>query len=292
MGPGGMNAAIYARRQDLKTLVIGELKGGQITYAHKVCNYMGFEEINGLDLAEKFFLHMKNLGTDVIFSKVKDVKKYKDHFKVVLSNNDEIEGKKIIFATGAKRRKLNVIGEDKFLGRGVSYCATCDAAFFKDKIVAVVGGGNSALTAALLLSEYAKLVYLIHRRNEFRAEKAWIDEVNRSSKIKKVLNEEVKEIKGKFVVESVVLKSGKEINVNGIFIEIGTIPNNELCLKLGVNVDKKRYVKVNEKQQTNIKGIYAIGDLTGGLMQIITAASEGAIAATNVYEELKSEGKI
>ena len=291
MGPGGMSAGIYAVRNGLKTLVIGGMKGGQMVYAHKICNYMGLENISGLELSEKSFNQLKNLGADVVLDKVTKIEKLKDGFKVY-ANTMSYVGKSIILATGAKRRKLNVEGEGKFLGRGVSYCATCDAAFFKDRIVAVVGGGNSAVTAALLLSEYAKKVYLIHRRDKFRAERAWLNELNKIKKIKPILKDEIIEINGNIKVESVSLRSGKKLKVDGVFIEIGMDPNNELCHYLGVEIDKKGYVVVDKNQRTNIRGVYTVGDLTGGLKQIITAAAEGAVAAVSVYEGLMNEGKL
>ena len=193
-------------------------------------------------------------------------------------------------AIGRKKQKLGVKEEDKFLGKGVSYCAICDAGFFKNKTVAVVGGSNAALTAALLLAKYAKTVYIIYRKESFfRAEPAWVNQIEKNKKIQSIFNSEIKEICGDNSVERVRLNNGDLLELDGIFVEIGSIPDEKFLKQLGLKTEK-RYIKVNKKQETNIKGIFAAGDITNNpLKQIITACGEGAVATTSAYEEIKLE---
>ena len=198
--------------------------------------------------------------------------------------------KKLIVATGSEKRKLGLKNEDKFLGKGVSYCATCDGAFYQGKIIGVVGGGNSAVKSALLLSEYADKVYIIYRKPDFvRVEPAWVDNVKKNDKIEVIFEEEVKELLGEGKLTGVRLKN-QELKLDGLFIEIGSEPASKIVEHLGVELDG-RFIKVDEKQRTNVPGIFAAGDVTNGIMkQIITAAADGAIAAQMAYREIQ-EGK-
>ena len=193
-------------------------------------------------------------------------------------------------ATGTKKRKLGLELEDKFLGKGISYCATCDAAFFKNKIVGVVGGSNSAITAALLLSKFANKVYIIYRKNEFfRAEPKLVEEVEKNEKIKPIFNSNVTELIGENKLEGVKLDNGDKLNLDGLFIEIGSVPNLKLAEELGIELEEN-HIKVDKKQRTNIRGVFACGDITNSpLKQIIVACAQGAIAANSAYEELKGE---
>ncbi|HJX50496.1 MAG TPA: FAD-dependent oxidoreductase, partial [Candidatus Nanoarchaeia archaeon] len=191
------------------------------------------------------------------------------------------------------RKKLNVPGEASLLGKGVSYCATCDGGLFQDKVVAVIGGSNAALTAALLLSEYSDKVYLIYRKDKFfRAEPSWVDLVENNNKIKILFNEEIIKINGKEKVQSIDLKSGKILDLDGVFIEIGSLPKIDFISNFKIKLDEKGYVLVDKNQKTNEKGVYAAGDITNNaLKQIITAGAEGAIAAYNIYQEIKKDSQ-
>ena len=289
-GPAGLTAGIYASRYNLNFLIIGELPGGAISEAHKVCNYPSQNEISGFELTQKMLSHLKSLKGEVRQKRIDSIKKGKDFF-MVKTSNEEYKAKKIVLATGRDKIKLDVPGEEELLGKGVSYCATCDAAFYKDKVVSVVGGGNSAITAALLLSEYAKKVYIIYRKDSFfRAEPAWIEQLEKEKKIEPVFNAVVTKINGKDSVESVVLDNGKKLEVDGIFIEIGFKPKKDFVDELGLKTDEKGYIITDKFQKTNISGLFAAGDGTDNhLKQVITASAEGAIAVTSAYEELKLE---
>jgi len=287
-GPAGLTAAIYAGRYLLRTLIIGKLPGGKISEVYKICNFPSYKFISGIELTKKIIEQVKDLGIEIKSEEVKEIKKNKVF--EIRTDNSNYEAKKILIAVGTEKRKLNVKGEDKFLGNGISYCATCDASFFKNKIVAVVGGSNSALTAALLLAEYAKKVYIIYRKGSFfRAEPAWIKQVNENKKIEIILNANVKEIYGKEKPNGIKLDTSQDLKLDGVFIEIGSVPDEKFSKKLGLKTEKG-YIVVNKKQETSIKGIYAAGDITNNnLKQVITACGEGAIAATSAYEEIKKE---
>lgn len=288
-GPAGLTAAIYAQRYLLNCLVIGELQGGMISESHRICNFPTQNNITGFDLTQRILAHVTELGGKVNQEAVKEIKQKKGGF-LLRGEDREYFARKIILATGTKKRKLNVPGEKEFLGRGLSYCATCDAGFFKDKTVCVVGGSDAALTAALLLAEYAQKVYIIYRQDKFfRAEPAWVQQVEKNKKIKSIFNSSVVEIKGNQQVEKIRLDTNKELAADGIFIEIGSIPNDELAKQLGAEMENG-HIKVNKKQETNIKGLYAAGDVTNNpLKQVITACGEGAIAAYSAYEQLIKE---
>jgi len=212
-----------------------------------------------------------------------------EYFRIITTNKT-YTARKIIYTGGTEHQQLNITGEHELLGKGVSYCATCDAGFFKNKIVCVVGGSDAALTAALLLSEYATKVYIIYRKEKFiRAEPAWISLVEKNTKIESLFNEELIGIEGTKKVEGITLKSGKKIALDGVFIEIGSKPKITLLESLGIE-HKNNYIITNSRQQTNIPGFYAAGDVTHNeLKQIVTAAAQGAIAAFNIYQDLKRE---
>lgn len=288
-GPAGLTAAVYAARYKLDVLVLGRVAGGLILEAHKVCNFPTYEEIKGYELGQKMASQVKAMRVPINNEEVIEIKKNNESFEIK-TKKEIYFSKKIILAIGTKRRMLDVKGEKDFFGRGVSYCATCDGAFYKDKNVAIVGGGNSALTAALLLSEYAKEVYIIYRKSEFtKAEPAWVEQVLKNKKIKPIFNANIMEIKGSKNVEGVKLDKGDDINVDGVFIEIGSIPDNTLSNQLGLELENG-YIKVNKNQETNVKGVYAAGDLTNNpLKQVVTACAEGAIAAKSAYEEVRRE---
>jgi len=298
-GPAGYTAGIYATRFNMKTILIGKESGGQVSESYRIENYPGFSMINGMDLAAKFKEHAESLGVDTIdFLEVAGIEKTENGFNVKTEDDTEYFGRTLIFATGAKKRKLGLLNEDRFRGRGVSYCATCDGAFFKDKTVSVIGGGNSAVASALLLSEYAKKVYLIYRREKkkMRAMPVWIERAENNKKIEMIFESVHKELKGEEKLESVIFdQNGKnvEIKLDGLFIEIGTDPESELAKKLGVSVNEKEYIEVNRDMSTNVPKVFAAGDVTTGsnmLAQIVTACAEGAIAAESAYKYLKKRG--
>jgi thioredoxin reductase (NADPH) len=288
-GAAGLTAAIYASRYALKVGVIAKETGGLAAMAHKICNYPGFKEISGYQLMMQISEQVKDLGVPIINEEVDSITK-KDNYFLVKTFKKEYLAKKIIFAAGMKRRKLDIPGEARLYGRGISYCATCDAGFFKNKVVAVVGGSDAALSSASLLADFAKKVYIIYRRENFmRAEPAGVKLIEQENKIESLFNEEVKEIRGEKKVESVLLKSGKELKLDGIFVEIGSEPKLELIQSLGIKTDKG-FIETDKYQKTNVEGFYAAGDITNHeLKQIVTAASQGAIAAYSCFEELKKE---
>ncbi|MEM4152531.1 MAG: thioredoxin-disulfide reductase [Candidatus Pacearchaeota archaeon] len=286
-GPAGLTAAIYATRYKLKTLVI--TKGlGLAFYAHKIENYPGFPNISGMELLKRIEDQAKTFNIRIIKEEVKEIKKRK--YFLVVTGNKIYKTKTIILASGTERKKLNIPNEEKFIGKGVSYCATCDAPLFKNKIVAVIGGGNSAVMSALLLAEYAKKIYLIYRGKELKAEPIQIERLKKNKKIKILYNSGIKEIKGKNFVESIILNNKKKLNVQGIFIEIGNVPVTYFLKKIPIQKDKEGFILTNQAMETNIKGIFAAGDIRKKtLRQIVTAASDGAIAAFSAYSYLKSK---
>lgn len=287
-GPAGLTAAIYAARYKLNTLVIGEQIGGLAAEANEICNFPTYKKISGMEFTQKMREQVEDLGIEIKNSSVDSVEK-SDSGYLVKTGSGEYKAKKIILATGTEKRKLGLENEDRLLGRGVSYCVTCDAGFFKNKIVGVVGGSNSALTGALLLSKFANEVYIIYRKDEFfRAEPKLVEDVEKNKKIKSIFNAEVIELKGNDKLEAVKLNNGKELKLDGLFVEIGSVPGVKLGRELGIELERN-YIKVDKKQRTNINGVFAAGDVTNSpLKQIIVACGQGAIAASSAYEELRS----
>ena len=290
-GPAGYTAGIYAVRAGIKPVILEKEGGGGLAlFSPNIENYSGFESITGIDLMEKMRLHANKYCEIKTFEKVKKVKKKGKQF-IIETNKDKYLTKAIILCTGTEYRKLNVKGENELLGKGVSYCATCDGFFFKDKKVAVIGGGNSALIESIYLKQIGcKEVILIHRRDQLRAENAYEDEAKKN-KVKFLFNNNVEKINGSDKVESISLFNNKtsekmDIKIDGVFISIGEIPQNDIAKELNIKLDKNGYIIVDKNQRTNIEGIYAAGDITGGLRQIITACAEGAISALSTTEVL------
>jgi len=295
LGPAGLTASIYASRYELKHALIGSLKGGTASESHLVENYPGFESISGQELMENFFNQAKKYRPEFLYTKADQISKNKNVFEIRTNEGKIIKTKSIILALGVQHRALCIPGEKKFLGRGVSYCPTCDGPLFKNKIIAVAGGGDSALTSALYLSKIAKKIYLIYRKEVFRAQALWQTKLEEEKKIKKILNNQIKEIKGVGVVNEIILnkpyQNKKSLKINGLFIEIGVIPSKEFNLTppLKLKKDSAGYIIVNYRQETNISGLFAAGDITSPadkLKQIITASAEGAISAVNAYRFL------
>ena len=283
-GPAGYSAAIYAARAGIKTLILDKgLGGGLAAISPNIENYPGFESISGMELVEKMKSHASKY-TEINFSEeVKDIKKQKDEF-IIKTDKHEYNVKAVLLCTGTEYRKLGVIGEKELQGKGVSYCATCDGFFFKNKIVAVVGGGNSALIESIYLKQIGcKEVYVIHRRDQLRAEKAYVDEAIKKG-VKIIYRTRVESINGKDNVEHLDLHTvdtgeKSKLVVDGVFISIGEEPQNHLAKKLGVKLSDNGFVIVDKQGRTNVKGVYAAGDITGGLRQVVTACAEGAISA-------------
>ncbi len=290
-GPAGLTAAIYCARRAMKTLVLTRDIGGQITKTDKIENYPGLEAISGADLAMKFFNQAKSFGTEIVFDEAKKINPVDGGFQIdTLAGR--IETRSVILAFGKKPRELDVPGEEQFKGAGVSYCATCDAPFYKDKTLAIVGGGNSALEATVYSAKIATKVYLIYRGTELRGENIMQEEIKKLSNVEVLYNEEIAEIKGTQSVEELVLKSGKSLATNGIIVEIGYVIDRTLAQGL-VEMDEKNQIIIDAAQQTSHEGIFAAGDLTTTpAKQIVIAAGEGAKAALACYDYLqKQEGK-
>ncbi len=288
-GPAGLTAALYAARYKINFLVVGKIPGGLVTETHKICNFPSYEDIGGLELSQKMVEQVKKLNVEIKPEEVKDIKKSKTGFEVI-TNKDNYFVKKIIFATGSERKKLEIAREKELVGKGVSYCATCDATFYKDKVASVVGGSDAALTAASLLSKFAKKVYVIYRKEKFfRGEKILMEEVKNNRNIEPIFNSKITKLIGKDKLEAIELNGKKTLKVDGLFIEVGSSPNIELAESVGVQIEKKQIV-VCDFQRTSVKGFFAAGDVTNNpLKQIITACGEGATAANSVYRGLMKE---
>ncbi len=285
-GAAGVAAAIYSARYMLDTIIVTETEGGTLLEAAEIENYPGFPSIMGSSLAVKFYEHLRKYNVPVIRARVTEISKTSNGLFLVKGTRGlELRSRTVIIAIGTVRRKLGVPGEEELHGRGVSYCTVCDAPIFKGKVVAVIGGGDSALQGALLVSKYAAKVYLVHRRNEFRAQPIYVKQVRENPKIELVLSDTVVEIGGKDKVEWIKLRSGKVLKVDGVFIEIGEEPPREFLEKIGLELDEKGFIKVREDMSTNIPGIFAAGDVTNiPLKQVVTAVYTGARAATAAYE--------
>ena len=290
-GPAGLTAAVYAARYKLKTLVLGKEFGGAAATAHKICNFPTYDEISGIGFMEKMETQVKKFDIPIEYDPVTNIENKGDYFVIITANEHKLEAQKIIVALGTERLKLNIPGERDFLGKGVSYCATCDGAFFANETVAVIGGSSAALTAALLLAEQSKKVYIIYRKDHFvRAEPVWVELVEKNNKIEPIFNAQLAEITGDNLVEKVVLQSGDEIFLNGVFIQIGSEPSNALLESIKVEIDASGYIVTDKSQRTNIPGVFAAGDITNNtLKQIVTACSEGAIAAYQAYQDVTKE---
>ena len=289
-GPAGLSASIYIKRANLNVLVIEkDYEGtGQVVESGKVDNYLGIPEISGYELGEKFREHALKSGVNFLEANVINIKKQKDNIiRVELENGEYVEAKTIIYATGATHRRLNVLGEEKYLGRGVSYCAICDGAFYKNKVVAVIGGGDVALDDAVYLSEIAKKVYLIHRRKEFRGAESTLNLLKEKENVEILINSEVDSILGDDKVTGILLKNKRELILDGIFSAIGMIPKTEILKEL-IDLDEYGYVKADETGKTNLKGFFVAGDVRKKeLRQIVTAVSDGANAATSAINYIR-----
>lgn len=294
-GAAGMTSGIYGGRAGLNTVIVdGKGAGGQTGVASTIENYPGFKVIEGYELAMKFKEHADEYSTLVEGKTIKQIIPVEDmddmHFRVITTDEDEFYCGAVILATGADHRKLGVPGEEEFDGKGVSYCATCDGFFFRDKKVFMIGGGNTALMEGIYLKDVGVDVSIVHRRNEFRGDSIYRKQVEERG-IPVVWDSVVEEIKGETLVSKVVMKNVKtgsvqELDANGVFVAIGIIPNSSLAKELGCELNDSGFVVVDKKQRTSVPYVYAAGDLTGGLQQIIVAGGEGAVAAMTAHEDI------
>ena len=308
-GPAGLGAAIYAQRAELKTLVIEKemVSGGQVLTTYEVDNYAGLPGINGFDLGMKFREHADRLGTEFAEDTVIRIEEAKDiseeflqaaeadgGLKQVVCENETYFAKTVLIAAGAHHRKLNVPGEEELAGMGISYCATCDGAFYKNKTTAVVGGGDVAIEDAIFLARLCKKVYLIHRRDELRGAKSLQKKLMAMDNVELIWNNVVDSINGNGKVESVSLsdiKTGekKELAVDGVFVAVGIHPNSD-AFEGVVEMDAGGYIMAGEDGKTSVPGIFAAGDVrTKNLRQIITAVADGANCITSVERYLNGQ---
>lgn len=289
-GPAGLSAAIYAARYKIKHLVIGEAVGGLAATAHVIENWPGSKKTSGADLMKNFKEHAESLGSEIVGGQIAGVKKQGDEFVVKTVDNQEYRAKTLILAMGTEHRRLSVPGEKEFLGKGVSYCVTCDGPLFKNKTVAVVGGSDCAAIGVIFLADICQKVYMVHRRDEIRCEPIWQDRLGKNNKVEIIRGANTQEIKGGGKVTELVLDNGQTIKLDGVFVEIGSEPSVKIANDLGVKLDKENYIKIDASGATSVAGVYAAGDITAGsnkLRQVITASAEGVIASVSAAEYLK-----
>ena len=288
-GPAGMTAALYAARSNLKvTLIEGGLPGGQMNNTSDIENYPGYANISGPELAEKMFEPLENLGVEHLYGFVENVEDHGD-VKKVITDGEEFETRTVIVATGSKHRLLGVPGEEELNSRGVSYCAVCDGAFFRDQDLLVVGGGDSAVEEAIFLTQFAKSVTIVHRRDELRAQKVLQDRAFANEKINFIWDSVVKEIKGENRVESVVIENVKTGQVTeqafgGVFIYVGLDPVSDFVQELQIR-DQAGWIVTDDHMKTRVAGVFAVGDVRQkDLRQVTTAVGDGAIAGQEAYK--------
>lgn len=288
-GPAGMSAAVYGKRAGLSVLVIEKVYygTGQVAESSHVDNYLGIPGMNGYELGEKFRSHAEGLGVEFKDGEVIRFEKASDRWYVHLKNGETLESKTVVYAAGAAHRHLGVPGEEEFSGKGVSYCATCDGAFFKGKDVAVVGGGNTAMDDAIYLSDICNKVYLVHRRDVFRGDATTLMKLKETENIELVVPAKVQEVKGEQVVTALQLEDGRSLEVSGVFVAVGMQPATSMLQGI-VLMDDNGYIIADETGKTSAAGFFAAGDVrTKELRQIITAVSDGANAATSAERYIR-----
>ena len=282
-GPAGLTSAIYALRGGKKVLLL-EAKnyGGNIINANEINNYPGYKSINGYDFATNLYNQTIDLGARIEYEKVINIVDHNEYKEVITEDNKYLT-KRIIIATGVTNKKINLPNEDELLGKGISYCATCDGALYKDKIVAVYGGGNTAVEDALFLSNYSKKVYLIYRKENLRADKIEVDKLKKKDNIEILYNSVITKINGTNKLDSVTINDNNIIDIDGLFIAIGQIPANNFNI---IDKDDNNYIISDDDCHTNIKGIYVAGDVRNKkVRQLTTATSDGTIAALTLLKE-------
>ena len=287
-GPAGMAAALYGRRAGLDVLVLEKGNcGGQILITSEIENYLGFKHISGPDIANAFRDHAEHFGAEIRRTVVKEVVS-QDGKHTVVTRDGDIRAKAVIVATGAAFRRLGAPGEKEFTGAGVSYCAVCDGAFYQDEVVAVIGGGNTAVEEACYLTQFASKVYVVHRRDEFRADRLVCDRAACNAKIVPVWDSVLESVNGSDLVEGITIKNVKtgelsDLEVAGVFVFVGTLPITECLGDMCERMDGG-WIKTDERMATSVPGIFAAGDVRNTpLRQVLTAASDGAIAAMSAY---------
>lgn len=292
-GPAGLTAGIYGARSGLKTLILEEKTlGGATAESPLIENYPGFPAISGRELSDKIAEHCRKFGVTIKELERVEQLDLKGEKKIVKTDQAVYSASAVIIASGCHYREIGTLGENEFKGRGVSYCAVCDGAFFKGKRVLVVGGGNSAAVSALYLSNIASNVKLAHRRDQLRAEEALVNDLKKRN-VEFLWNTEIKEIKGDVKLKGVVIFNNKtdetrEIEVDGVFVQVGEVPNSQIAKQAGVEVDKEGYIIVDARQRTNIAGVYAAGDVTNGpVKQVGTAVGQAIVAATEAFGYIK-----
>lgn len=298
-GPAGLAASIYASRYKISHIILDDKPGGQVMMLgdKTVENYPGLSSIPASELIGRFLEQAKGYGVQVAPEAIKGIKKTESGFELVTEKNG-YRAKAVILAMGASHRKLGVPGEDNLFGKGVSYCITCDAPLYKNKKVAIIGGGDSAIAGAIHLSAFAEKIYVIHRRNEYRAEPLWVERMRQNNKIEEVLSTQIREIRGTDKVEAVVLDNphngSDTLAVDGVFIEVGQMPVSALVQPLGVEVNELGFIVVSPNMETTVPGIFSAGDLSvirgeRQFRQIITATADGVRAAAAVYHYLNQK---
>ena len=295
LGCAGYTAAVYTARYKLDTLVVGAEEGGMGMSAAEVGNWPGDIEVAGPDLMERFKNHATSFeNVEHKIARIESIDQIDDGFQLNYQGGESGQAKSIILATGSNKRHLGAPGEEEFSGKGVTYCATCDAFFYRGKDVAVIGGGDSAVEGAAIVAQVANKVYLVHRRDTFRAEPYWVDKVQEKDNVEFVLERNIQEIHGEDRVTHIELdqefNGETNINVDGVFIEIGSIPATVLAEELGCELDERGFLKVDAGMHTNVAGVFGAGDVTNGsnyFEQFTTAAGEGATAANSVFNYLQ-----
>lgn len=291
-GPAGMSAAIYLKRAGVTPLILeGEVPGGTLNKTHRIDNYPGYTDKEGTTLAFRMYSQIEELNIELKVEKVIDIKRENDLFSII-TNSDVYHARYIIIATGKIPRKLNVPDADKYENKGISYCAICDGALYKNKDVAIIGGGNSAMEAASYMSNIANKVYVINRSSSLRADKSEQDDILSRNNVEIIYDSNVNEIidENNFI-KAIKLEDGKKIDVNAIFVCIGQESNMAYYQKLNLKTDESG-IKVDSDMKTSDDNVYACGDaISKNLYQVVTATSEGAIAATSIIKWLKKENK-
>ena len=280
-GPAGISAGIYAKNFGLDCLIIGEETGGLLNGSYKVDNYPGIFNVTGEELAKKFKAHQEHLKISMENESANEINKKGDNFEAI-SKKSIYLAKTIILAIGTKTRKLEIKNIDKFENRGVYYQSGNNASSYKNKTIAIIGGANSAVMKAVAFGAEAKKLYLIYRKDKLRADKIWVDKVEKLKNVEIIYNASINEAKGKDELEEIVLDNGREIKLDSLFVEAGSVPSTDIIKNLGIKTNEFGYIEVEKNQATNIEGVFAAGDITtgsNGFRQIITACAEGAIAA-------------
>lgn len=290
-GPAGLSAAVYSKRANLNVLVVEKVYfgTGQIAESHQVDNYLGLLGINGYELGEKFREHAVTLGVEFKNGEAERFEVFEDGWKIHLKSGEILETRTVIYAAGAMHRHLEIPGEQEYAGKGVSYCATCDGAFFREKTTAVIGGGDTALDDALLLSDMCSKVYLVHRRNEFRGSAITVERLRAKENVEFVLEAKPSSITGTDQVEKLWLEDGRALDVEGVFVAVGMIPMTNPVKDI-VELDQNGYIVAEETGKTSAKGFFVAGDVrTKELRQVVTAVSDGANAATLAEQYIRQK---